>query len=49
MVQERHAALLPAFPLAVVAAWRNAGYGTDLERDEVTLTGSAASVVDRSG
>jgi len=41
------AALLPAFPLAVVAAWRNAGYGTDLERDEVTLTGSAASVVDR--
>jgi len=39
--------LLPAFPLAVVAAWRNARYGTDLERREVTLTDSAATVVDR--
>jgi CHASE2 domain-containing sensor protein len=41
------AALLPAFPLAVVAAWRSARYSTDLERKEVTLTDSAATVVDR--
>jgi len=39
--------LLPAFPLAVVAAWRNAGYSTDLQRNEVTLIGSAATVVGR--
>jgi CHASE2 domain-containing sensor protein len=41
------AAMLPALPLAVVAAWRDAGYSTDLERNEVVLTGSAGTVVDR--
>ena len=40
-------ALLPAFPLAVVAAWRTAEFSTDLERGEVTLTGPGGSVVDR--
>jgi CHASE2 domain-containing sensor protein len=39
--------LLPALPLAVVAAWWNAEFSTDLERGEVTLTGAGASVVDR--
>jgi CHASE2 domain-containing sensor protein len=41
------AALLPALPLAVVAAWRTAAYSTDLERGEVTLTSTGGTVVDR--
>jgi CHASE2 domain-containing sensor protein len=38
---------LPAFPLAVVAAWRDAGYSIDLQRGEVTLTGAAGTALDR--
>ena len=38
--------LLPALPLAVAAAWRNAQFSTDLDRGEVTLI-SGGVIVDR--
>jgi CHASE2 domain-containing sensor protein len=45
--QHDTSALLPALPLVVAAAWRNAQFSTDLDRGEVTLTGSGGTIVDR--